>query len=219
MVAQPGRRVPAGVAHDADRADHGAGTVAHGHRHRDQPRLDELVVLGPRRVRIEQRQPGRAAIDRQHVAHAEADRHGPPPGDLHDETHPVAVPHGQRHGLVQLLGQPHGRRGEGVAQPVAGQVRLAQLHQARREPHVAAVRAQVAEVDERAHDPVDRGPGQAGRAGQVRRAGGPRRVGGHGAQHGQPALQRPRGFRGPLRRLLHGFLRRFRVAETFRDDL
>ncbi|GAA3142959.1 hypothetical protein GCM10020001_077330 [Nonomuraea salmonea] len=186
VVAQLGDRVPAGVAHHAHRTGR---LTADRDRHRDQAGLDELVVLGPGLGGVEEGEAGGAAGGGQDVTDAEGHRHAPPPGELRDEPHPVPVPYGHRHRLVQLVGEPRGGTGDGVAQPRAGQIGLAQLHQPRREHHVTPVGPHVTEVRERAEHPVDGGPGQPGRPHEVRGAGGPPRVGGERAQHAQPAFE------------------------------
>lgn len=194
VITQTRGRVSAGVAGHGQRADRRSARVPHGHRDRHHAGLDELVVLGPPCGGVEQDQAGRAAVGGQQVAHPEGHRHRASPGEAADEADPVAVPHGQRNRLVQLVGEPLGVPVEGRAQTATRQVRLAQLHQARREQHVAFLGSYVAEPDERGHDPVDRRSGQAGGPHQVSRAHRPPGAGGQHAQDGQPAFQSARRF-------------------------
>lgn len=95
VLAQAVGRVAAGVAGDADRADDLPVRPPHGDGHRDEPRLDELVVDGAGKIgvpaRFAQDEARRAAAGREEIADAERDRHRPAAGATRDEPDGVAV--------------------------------------------------------------------------------------------------------------------------------
>ena len=107
-------------------------------------------------------------------------------GDVDDVG---AVEDGERGRFAQVAGRLPQVRQRDLRQGEAGEVRAAELEYLGAEPELAAVDADVAEVDEREEEAAGGGAREAGRAGHAaeRRR---RVVGVEGADHGQPTLQR-----------------------------
>lgn len=196
--AQPGERgggeggggVPSGVADRADAAGWPALRVPYGHGHGDQALLHPLVVHGPLGALRAGDHARRAAVRGQQVADAEDGGHGAAADHLRDEADAVAVRHRHRHRLVEFVGDQLGERLERVGHAAARQIGVAEPHEPGRELDVPARRAEQAEAEEGAHDPVDGGAGQSGGVYEVAGTQPPAAGRGHRADHGEAAFQR-----------------------------
>ena len=115
-------------------------------------------------------------------------------GDVDDVG---AVEDGERGRLAELVGRVPQMRQRDLGEPQARQVGAAELEDLGAEPELAAVDADVAEVDEGEQEAAGGGAGEAGRAGHVAER--QRRVVGvEGADHGQTPLQRLHEIRLPI---------------------